>query len=162
MIRCVTRKLLACLLVAAILPASIGLVFVPVTPAKVSISPTASKPYSCFGMNCGCVDEESCRTHCCCHPDQADSNNEPAEIAASPADGSSLPALSLRLEHRSPSCAGKSPSILAGDVNWQVPDETPIDFTLPLILVESPHRESLPVARSLDVSSPPPRPARIV
>jgi hypothetical protein len=162
MIRCVTRKLLTCLLVAAILPASMGLVFVPVAPVEASISPTAKKPYPCFGMNCGCVDEASCRAHCCCHPDQADWGDKYTEIAALPAGGSSLLAPSLRMEHRSPSCAGKSPSILAADVNWQVPEETAIDLTLPLIIVESLHKESLPLARSLDVSSPPPRPAWIV
>lgn len=145
---------LVCLLIAAVIPASMGIVIVPVMVTTASTSNAADDDaFPCKGMACGCAGSESCKMHCCCHgPSAVPAGNK----ATNPSDSSNNKHVSL-LEARTASCAGSGVTVSFEDVGWQAPVGTHIEMNLPLVCLESIAHISVPDGMAIPVTPPPPR-----
>ena len=153
--RPVSRKLLSCLLVAAMLPASVGVV--AGRRARATVQPAAGAPMDLGPADgahcCGCCTGE-CGGHCCL-----------AEVApAAPVTGPEPDEGRIESEEerastelRPSACSGLEPWLAFQAVEWQGHVEPCIAARLPLIWVQCPGDSTLPDPFSLCVDPPPPR-----
>jgi hypothetical protein len=145
--------LVACLLLAAILPASVGIVIVPMPDARhVRAAGANAGRCSCQSDVCRCGSAQSCGQRCCCMMSPAPSPDAAADAAGSRADHS------CRLELRSPLCSGQQQGWAFQAKAWLAEPMPQLHLDFPARDLAAIHRGIAPACLPLPVSPPPPRP----
>ena len=154
--RLFARRALTCLLIAALMPASVGIVVIPAPVHRTSSAglaqASAGFPFPCQEHGCGCTCD-TCRTHCCCHPNDS-AQPGPAEPGNDQGADDGNP---LLVEIRSASCAGGEHELACVSADWQTAPASAPGWIFPLVCTlgapDAAHRDS----PTLPIDPPPPR-----